>query len=62
MDNLHIGSDGVVQPVPHRGIEQEIIPETFPTWAVFLKTVGLGLLITMAQFGLLILLVAKSSH
>ena len=40
----------------------EIIPETFPTKGAFLKTVGLGIAITVIQFGLFAILIIKPWH
>ena len=40
----------------------EIIPETFPTRASFLKTIGLGIAITVIQFGIFAILIIKPWH
>ena len=37
----------------------EIIPETFPSKGSFLKTVGLGIAITVIQFGIFASLIIK---
>ncbi len=40
----------------------EIIPEMFPTRSSFLKTVGLGIAITVIQFGFFAILIIKPWH
>jgi hypothetical protein len=58
MENLHTIRGSVVRP-PARNLEEEVIPESFPTWKAFLKTVGWGVTITLAEYGFLILLIAR---
>ena len=59
MEDLHAVSAPVVRPQSKRPIQEEIIPESFPTWRAFLKVVGMGLGITVAEYGFLILLIAR---
>jgi hypothetical protein len=40
----------------------ENIPDSFPSRSEFFKTVGIGIMITLAQFGILVVLVAKPWH
>ena len=40
----------------------EPIPETFPSRASFLKTLGLGIAITVVQFGIFAILIIKPWH
>lgn len=56
------GQREVVREVPKDpwAITGEAIPEMFPTRMAFLKTVVLGIGITMAIFGILSLLIIKS--
>ena len=58
MENLSTVSGSAVRHNP-RAIEEEVIPESFPTWKAFFKTVGWGVSITLAEYGFLILLIAR---
>lgn len=59
MENLHAVRDPGVRPQQIRPIQEEVIPESFPTWKAFLKAVGVGVGITVAEYGCLILLIAR---
>jgi len=40
-------------------IEEEVIPESYPTWKAFFRIAGIGLAITLAEYGFLILLLVR---
>jgi hypothetical protein len=47
---------------PHPVFRSEPIPETFPSRQAFLRVVGIGIAVTVAQFSILVILIAKPWH